>query len=148
MSSAHSLIIMHMVMRLQEMSWFAASFASVPVTFLACEGKAVSHRHPLSGALAQGSFVLAGSGLGGIFQCSELSPAPLRVPWHGRPTRWNLSLGTMLQQLPEQPHHHRVTQQPGMSPVTASVSLLQQILCLLHSETHPWTELTCESFCW
>lgn len=64
------------------------------------------------------------------------------------PAGTHLSLETVLQHLSEQPYHHHVPQQPGMSPVTASVSLLQQILCLEHSETYPWTGLTCQNFCW
>lgn len=75
MPSVHSLIIMHMVMRLQEMSWFAASFASVLVTFLAFEGKAVSHRHPLSGASAQGSLLRQDQGQEGFFGAQN-SPQP------------------------------------------------------------------------
>lgn len=83
MPSACSLITMHMVMRLQEMSWFAVSFASALLTFLACEGKVVSHRCPLVWGLSSGIAPPAGPGLGGIFQCSELSPALHTVPWDG-----------------------------------------------------------------
>lgn len=112
------------------MSWFAVSFASVLVTFLACEGKAVSHRHPLSGASAQGLLLLHDQSWKGFFSAQN-SPQPFA--WspgmEDPPAGTHLSLGTVLQQLSVQPHHHHVTQQPGISPVTASVSLLQQILC-------------------
>lgn len=131
------------------MSWFAVSFAPVPVTFLACEGKAVSHRHPLSGASTQGLLLLQDQGRERFFSAQN---SPQLFTWspgmEDLPAGIHLSLGTVLQQLSEQPHHHRVPQQPGMSPVTASASLLQQILCLAHSETYPWTGLTCQNFCW
>lgn len=93
------------------MSWFAVSFASVLVTFLACKGKAVSHRRPLSGQLRDCSSCRTRAGR----DFSVLS-SPQPFIWSSGmedpPAGTHLSLGTVLQQLSEQPHHHHVKQQP------------------------------------
>lgn len=72
MSSAGSLILMHMLMRLQEMSQFAACFVSEPACLLAHVGKAAcSH----SEAMAQGSLLLQDQGQEGVFR-AQISPWP------------------------------------------------------------------------
>lgn len=80
MPSAGSLIIMHMLMRLQEMSQFAACFASQPAYLLACVGKAACATDaPCSKATAQGSLLLQDRGWEGFFS-AQISSDPSHSP--------------------------------------------------------------------
>lgn len=95
------------------MSWFAASFASVLVTFLAFEGKAVSHRHPLVGPqLRDPSSGRTRAGRDFLVLGTLPSPSHDLPGLEGPPAGTHLSLGTVLQQLLEPSHHHHVTQRP------------------------------------
>lgn len=103
--SAGSLIIMHMLTRLQEMSQFVVCFASKPARYLACVRKATCPTDtPRSEDMAQGSFFLHNRGWEGVFH-AQICPNPFSQSsgMEGHPVGTK-SGGCVLDRLSESPN--------------------------------------------
>lgn len=93
--SAGSLIIMHMLTRLQEMSQFVVCFASEPARYLACVRKAACPTDtPRSEDMAQGYFLLHDRA-GKEFSMLRSAPIPFLSPPAWKVTQLELNLGVV-----------------------------------------------------